>query len=276
MRQLLRKQRSRICDLPGLERSSILFFLYGGGMVRMTSLPCIKKCSTMGLSERTGKNVSAPTMTIVPTNNPTNSGPCVGNVPAVTGIFFLAARLPATASIGMIIRNRPISIASPMVRLYQGVLALIPAKALPLFANAARVGVQNFRQAVGAAVVQVAGGRTIGAVPITILCELQDGARAGKEQNGGRSRNECQHRHLDFFPFDLLAQILWRPADHQSGDEHRQNGEEQHPVHARPRPAEDHLADLDIEQRHQAADWREAVVHANHRAATCGGSNRGE
>ena len=29
--------------------------------------------------------------------------------------------------------KRPISIANPMVMLYQGVLALMPAKALPLF-----------------------------------------------------------------------------------------------------------------------------------------------
>ena len=50
----------------------------------------------------------------------------------VIGIFFLAARLPATASSGMRIRKRPISIARPIVRLYQGVLALMPANALPL------------------------------------------------------------------------------------------------------------------------------------------------
>ena len=43
------------------------------------------------------ENVSAPTMTTVPTSRPTNSGPCVGNVPLVTGIFFFAARLPAAA-----------------------------------------------------------------------------------------------------------------------------------------------------------------------------------
>ncbi len=41
---------------------------------------------------------SAPTMTTVPTSRPTNSGPCVGNVPLVIGIAFLAARLPAAAS----------------------------------------------------------------------------------------------------------------------------------------------------------------------------------
>ena len=57
----------------------------------------------------------------------------MGKVPLVAGSFFFAARLPATASIGRRNRKRPISIAKPMVRLYQGVLTLIPAKALPLF-----------------------------------------------------------------------------------------------------------------------------------------------
>ena len=50
----------------------------------------------------------------------------------MAGTFFFAARLPAAASSGIRNRNRPIHMASPIVRLYQGVFALIPAKALPL------------------------------------------------------------------------------------------------------------------------------------------------
>ncbi len=71
-------------------------------------------------------------MITTPTSRPTNSGPCVGKVPAETGTCFFAARRPAIASSGISIRKRPISIAKPMVVLYQGVLALMPAKALPL------------------------------------------------------------------------------------------------------------------------------------------------
>ena len=47
-------------------------------------------------------------------------------------VRFLRARLPASASIGMIVMNRPSSIATPIVVLYQGVLADSPAKAEPL------------------------------------------------------------------------------------------------------------------------------------------------
>src|ERR1035441_3946992 len=72
-------------------------------------------------------------MTTVPISKTTKSVPLVGNVPLVTGTSFFFARLPAIARAGIIKRNLPTSISRPRVRLYQGVLALIPAKALPLF-----------------------------------------------------------------------------------------------------------------------------------------------
>src|SRR5258708_9238604 len=72
-------------------------------------------------------------MMTVPTSRATNNDPFVGNVPLVTGINFFDAKLPAIASAGIMKRNLEISMSMPSVRLYQGVLALIPANALPLF-----------------------------------------------------------------------------------------------------------------------------------------------
>src|ERR1700686_4528206 len=72
-------------------------------------------------------------MRTVPTSRITNSEPLVGSVPLVTGISFLAARLPAIARAGMMNKNLEINMSRPIVRLYQGVLALIPGNALPLF-----------------------------------------------------------------------------------------------------------------------------------------------
>ena len=46
------------------------------------------------------------------------------------------------------------NMARPSVLLYQGVLAVSPAKALPLFAGRGTEGVKHFAQAVRAAVVQ--------------------------------------------------------------------------------------------------------------------------
>ena len=48
------------------------------------------------------------------------------------GTSFLRPRLPASASIGMMIMNRPSIIAKPIVVLYHLVFADMPAKAEPL------------------------------------------------------------------------------------------------------------------------------------------------
>ena len=45
-------------------------------------------------------NVNTPTKITVPTRNTTNSGVCVGNVPALAGVFFFRASDPAMASVG--------------------------------------------------------------------------------------------------------------------------------------------------------------------------------
>ena len=87
----------------------------------------------MGPSDRAGKKARAPNISTVPISKPTNSAPCVGNVPLVVATFFFEAKLPAAANSGNRNMKRPISIASPIVRLYQGVLVPIPPKALPLF-----------------------------------------------------------------------------------------------------------------------------------------------
>src|SRR5262249_3003761 len=78
---------------------------------------CIRKCSTYGPSESTGKYVSAPTMRITPMRRNVNSGPSTGNVPADSASFFFAASEPAMPISGMIIRKRPKNIAMPRARL---------------------------------------------------------------------------------------------------------------------------------------------------------------
>ena len=83
--------------------------------------------------DKDGKRVTKDiTITITLTSNVVNSGVVTGNVPNDGGTIFLRARLPAIASIGMIIMKRPTSIAIPIVVLYQRVSAEIPANADPL------------------------------------------------------------------------------------------------------------------------------------------------
>ena len=77
-----------------------------------------------------------------------------------------------------------------------------------------------------------------------------------------REDEHRQHRHLHLERLDLLAEVLRGPADHQAGDEHRQDDVDQHAVHPGPDAAEDHLAQLDVRQRHEPAERRERVVPA--------------
>ena len=68
-----------------------------------------------------------------------------------------------------------------------------------------------------------------------------------------RQYQNGEHRHLDFLGFDLLADIFRRAANHQAGDENRNDDEQQHAVHAGADAADDDLAELDIDQRNDAA-----------------------
>ncbi len=94
----------------------------------------MSRCSTNGPSASAGRKVRPPTTMITSTVRPMNSGVAVGKVPAESGSVFLLASRPATASIGSIVRKRPISMARPMVVLKNGVFALSPANAEPLLA----------------------------------------------------------------------------------------------------------------------------------------------
>src|SRR5262249_36531201 len=74
--------------------------------------PCMRKCSTIGPNESTGKNVSAPTIKTIETSKIVNTDPFVGNVPLDGGDVFFPARLPAMASTGMIMAKRPTNMLS--------------------------------------------------------------------------------------------------------------------------------------------------------------------
>ncbi len=91
-----------------------------------------------------------------------------------------------------------------------------------------------------------------------------------------RQDKNGEHRHLDFFGFDLLADIFRRAADHQPGDEDRNDDEQQHAVHAGADAADDDFAELDVDQRNHAAERGEAVVHGVDRAARRRGGDNGE
>ena len=86
----------------------------------------------MGPSASDGKNVSPATMSTTPKSSAANSGVFVGNVPVDAGTLSFLASDPAMASVGMMRKNRPTSMASPSAVFIHCVFAVMPAKAEPL------------------------------------------------------------------------------------------------------------------------------------------------
>src|ERR1019366_7877592 len=131
-------------------------------------------------------------------------------------------------------------------------------------AYAAGVGVQHLAQSVRAIIAQAAlhGG-------------LVD-AHGRKAEDADREHEHGEHDHLDFLLLDLLPQIFRGAAHHQSGDENREDGEQEHAVQARSDAAEDNFAQLDVDHRHEAAQRGEAIVHVVDGAAACVRGDDGE
>src|SRR4030095_9615943 len=92
----------------------------------------MSRCSSIGPRLRAGENVSGPTIRMAPTRRTVNRGVVTGNVPSEGGTYFFFARLPAIATIGIIMKKRPISIVRAPDALYQGVFPASPPKAEPL------------------------------------------------------------------------------------------------------------------------------------------------
>src|SRR5208282_4747043 len=91
-----------------------------------------------------------------------------------------------------------------------------------------------------------------------------------------RQDEDGEHRHLDLLRLDLLTDVFGRAADHQAGDEDRNDDEQQHAVHAGADAADDDLAELNVDQRDHAAERGEGIVHGVHRAAGGGGGYDGK
>ena len=96
----------------------------------------------------------------------------------------------------------------------------------------------------------------------------------GADEHDERRDQDDERGHLHLVGLDLLAEVLRRAADHQAGDEHGDDREDEHAVEPRADAAEDHLAELHQQHRHQAAERRERVVHRVDRAVRGGGRRR--
>ena len=179
---------------------------------------------------------------------------------------------PAT---GMMNRNRPNSIAEAERQVVPRRVDGDAGEGAAVVLRRARVRIEHLAEAVRTGVVQVRDRRAR-RIPVPALRERRDDADAREHQNQEGRGQDGEERHLDFLLLDLLADVLRRPADHQAGDEDADDGVEQHAVEARADTAEDHFVGLHVEQRHQAAERRVAVVHAVDGAAARVGRDGGK
>ncbi len=105
----------------------------------------------------------------------------------------------------------------------------------------------------------------------------QDARDRGEPEDAGAEHEGDQHRHLDLEGFDLLAEELRRPADHEPRDEHGQDrADDEHPVHPGTDPARGDLAELHVEQRDEPRDGLRAVMPGVDRAGARAGRGRHE
>jgi hypothetical protein len=74
----------------------------------------------------------------------------------------------------------------------------------------------------------------------------------------------------------FLSEIFGRTTDHQTGDKDREHNENQHAVKPGANAAEDDFAELNVEQRHEATERGERIVHRIDRTAGGIGCDRGE
>ena len=94
--------------------------------------PAVRKCSTIGPSASAGQEVQRADQQHRAEQQDDERAAGTGKRARAGRRDFFCTSEPASAMIGTIIRKRPINMARPRVVLYQGVLAVRPAKALPL------------------------------------------------------------------------------------------------------------------------------------------------
>ena len=121
------------------------------------------------------------------------------------------------------------------------------------------VGVQQLAETVGARVTDGTGRAR------------QTGGDGTQHQGADRHHQQGHDQQLHFLGLEFLAEVFRCTANHQAGEEYRDQHVKQHAVHAGTDAAEDHLADHHVDQRDHPAQGIEAVLHAVDRTVGRGG-----
>ena len=95
-----------------------------------------------------------------------------------------------------------------------------------------------------------------------------------KPEDAQRIDQHREHREFHLAHLDLLAEIFRRAADHQPGDEHRDDRDDEEAVESGPDAAGPDAAGEQVEHRHHAGERRQRIVHRVDRAGA-GAGGRG-
>ena len=133
-----------------------------------------------------------------------------------------------------------------------------------VIADGGAEGVEHLAEAVGTGIIES------GLPPVR-----DAGPRGAAEYSRGQG-DQHDHDELDVVGVDLLAEVFRRAAHHQSGDEDGEDNKDEHAVEPGAYAAKDDLTGLDVEQRDEAADGRERVMHGVNGAARGVGGDGGE
>ena len=95
---------------------------------------------------------------------------------------------------------------------------------------------------------------------------LQQHGRAGEAKHDQRIDEHRQHRELHLAHLDFLAEVFGRAADHQSGDEYRDDRDNEKAIKPGADAARPDAAGQNVEHRHEAAERRQRIVHRDDRA----------
>ena len=191
---------------------------------------------------------------MTPISRPTNNGPVVGKVPADGGAFFLAASSAGERQHRDYVGEAPGQHDDAERRVEPRRIAVEARESRAVVGVGRGVGVEDLGQPVRAGVVHA------------VERGLQHHRRGREAEHRQRVDQHREHRQLHFARFDLLAEIFRRAADHQPGDEHGDDRDHEKTIEPRADAAWPDAAGEQVEQRHQAAERRQRIVHRVDRA----------
>ena len=195
----------------------------------------------MGPRARAGRKVSAPTTRTVPIRMTTKVGPLAGKLASLGGRIFFLARLPGQGQDGQDHQEAADEHGQGQGQVVGDRVAVQSGEGAAVVSRSRREGVQDLAQPVRPGI-----GRSGQAPPA-------DRGPGGEAEDAEDRDEHGQDGDLDVIGLDLLAHVFRGPSDHQAGEEDGQDDEDEHPVEPRADAAEDHFADLDVEERDQAA-----------------------